>query len=267
MLFITVSPYGYAAIIVLILTIVLTRGVVKRRWPGERAGCMNHFMVASITGMLLLILVMTAMAMTENIYSILTKPRYEAIVVDYHSHRETESYRDANNRSSTREIMMHTPVVQFKGPADTMVVIESDISSSGKPTIGAAMTVVYNSGDKNAQEYSFSSALLMGVSFVVMFIIAVLITGAAKYALGHSMSAYYEFAWAFGLRFLLPFMMLGFLVGMGTALWGYFNGNKDDLPLWAMLLCCFFCVVLFAALVPVYKIATAKKLKLIQRLF
>lgn len=263
MILLSITPYGWGLLSAITLALILSRGVVKRLSPKENSGCMNYAFVALVLSILMIFVFSFSISISQNIYGFFTKPKYKATVISFTSRWEDRSEKDSDGRSRTRQVLMHTPTVQFTGGDGKQVTLETDISSGGEPVIGDTIVVVYAPGDTIAHELSFASIALLAGASLMIFIMGFILYGALQYARGANMKKFTAFAIGFVMRFLFPFAMLSLFVGMAYAIWQYFTGNKPDMPIWAVVVCCFFCLVL-ALTIPVFlKMAYAKKKEIV----
>ena len=175
-----------------------------------------------------------------SVYSLATKPRYTASVVSASS-RESEGTDSQNRRT---QVTMYTPAVTFTGADGTRVDVPTDVSSRDRPIMGSQVTVLYAPGDTVAQEVSVTKfGLLLGAS-AMLFLMGLALVGALQIARGASTDGVRRIAARFVLLVLMPLALLGMLAGIVYAVWQYFAGARPDMPLWAVILCCFFSLVI-----------------------
>lgn len=262
MILLRITPYGWALIAAILLSLALTRGVVRRMSPKENAGCLSFGYTALIISILMIFVLTFSVSISQSIYGFFTKPKYQATVTSFSSHWEDRDEKDSNGRSRKTKVLMHTPTVQFTDQAGNVQLLETDIASGAAPVIGSTIKVVYAPGDTIAHELSFASiALLFGASLMI-FIMGLILFAAIQYARGVNMGGITAFGLGFLMRFLFPFGMLFLLGGMGYALFQYFTGHKPDMPLWAVIVCCFFCLVLLMVIPVFLKMVYGKEKKI-----
>jgi hypothetical protein len=199
MTLLAITTYGWIFIMLLILSLVLTAGVVKRMNAKGRdkgkGGCLNFGFVGLIIYILMIFVYTFSEAIFEKFYHALT-----------------------NVFSPTNANAAHTL------------------------SIGEI-------------------ALLFGAS-IMIFAMALVLIAVIKYAAGGSLSGITDFGLKFLMRFIFPFGMLFLLGGMGFALFQYFMGERPDMPLWAVIICCFFCLILILTIPAIIKMAYGKRNKI-----
>nr|WP_295870515.1 DUF3592 domain-containing protein [uncultured Chitinophaga sp.] len=230
------TGYGWTGIAIIILSVLIAIKILKRRDRNSRPGCLGVGYVSLVVFCLLFFTVGLGGVLCDFVYKVVTLPRYEARVINYTSFES----KDSKNRHR----IMYRATVTFNTADGTPVTMESDVASSGKPEIGEIITVGYKPDMERVEELSWSKFLLMGGASVMLLIIGYFAAGGVLYAMGYKMKRYMGFGMTLLLYFIFPLAMLFLFCGMGYALVLYFMGQKPDMPIWAVAICLFFCLVL-----------------------
>lgn len=248
----TLTGYGWVIILVAIAAILLTYKFLSKKSGSDdfnkkpKAGCLSFGYVFLVI-FSIATLALGGLAMLGNsIYNIASLPRYQATVTGHNSH-QSESRDDKGRRRSTT---MYTPILKFKDNTGTEVEKEADLSSSGKEAMGSVLTVAYENGmDKVVVISTTKYFMLLGLATIMFVLVYVLVLGIA-YSFGIPTGRLLQIGAGFLMYYLVPAGML--LLFYGCAYGGvylYFTGRKPDMPIWAVVVCCFFSVVLFFSLI------------------
>jgi hypothetical protein len=240
MILLRITGYGWTAIVLIALSIFVAIKILKRRNPNEKSGCIGVGYVSLVMFILLSFSTMLAGMLGSFVLNVLTLPRYEAKIIDI------SAYQDTNRRKRTTT--MYRSIVAFTTEDGTPVEIRTDISSSERREIGEVVKVGYRSGMQTAEELSAGKYILMAGGAVMLLVMGYFVIAGIFYAMGAQMSAFYRFGMNLLLYFIFPLGMLFLLGGMGYAVVLYFTGQKPDMPVWAVVVCCFFCLVLLGAM-------------------
>lgn len=249
MILLRITNYGWGMIAVLVLSVLVALKVLKRNDRSLRPGCLGIGYVSLIAFCLFSLSIMLAGMLGSFVLHAFSLPRYEARVVDYSSYEDKDSHN--------RRVTMFRSVVAFTA-CGKPVTLKTDISSSAKRAIGEAVTVGYKPGMEIAEELSGNKYMLIGGAAVLLFIMGYFALGGIAYALGWRMKPFYNFGMSLLLYFIFPLAMLFLLGGMGYAVVLYFMGQKPDMPLWAVVVCSFFCLVLFSAFLGYIRMLTER---------
>lgn len=233
-----ITSYGWGAIGLVLLSVVLALKILKRG-ESRKAGCVSVGYVALILFIVFSSTVVLSGMLGGFVYNAFTLPRYQATVVDHYSY--TSESRDKNG---TRRTTMYQPIVVFKDNADREVRLRSDVASGSPEPLGSVITVGYQPGMATATAFSAGKYLLIGGATVMLLLLGYCSIAGIMYALGGKMQKMISLGLGLLLYLLVPLAMLGFIAGLGYATIEYFRGNKPDMPLWALAICIFFCVVL-----------------------
>ena len=256
MILLSLSSFSWAAILAVLLSFLLTIGMFGRMPRGEAPGCSTYGCTGLVISVAMIFVLACTVAISRSINDYFTKPKYKATIVSFNGRWE-EKEKNGNSRVKTAYRRMHTPVVQFISKEGRTIIMRTDISRGVVPIIGDHLFVAYAPGDRVAQEISAASIGLLSGAVLIMFIIGLGLFAVFRYALGADTKGIKKFSMGFLLRFLLPLGMLLFLAGMSYGLWQYFAG-KQDMPLWAVFVCGFFCLLLLIIIPAFLKLAFGK---------
>lgn len=233
-----ITSYGWSAILIFALSLVLTYLIGQRRVQSGKAGL--GCVVAGYTFLVVFIIMVFAVTITmgvgSSIYStsklIANGKRYQAEVVSYTSH---ESF-DSDSRTTTT---MYTPVVTFTTSSGKLVEHTFSYSSSSRPTVGDYIPVYYDEEINDAVSFGFGGIALFIGSLLMMVIMVFLFLGIVLYALNYDMSWYLGVVKYVGLNFFIPIIMILF---DGLLVYGLFYG--EEVPWFVSGILVFFILVL-----------------------
>lgn len=240
MILLRITGYGWTAIALMALSIFIAIKILKRSSRDGKAGCIGLAYVSLIVFILLGFSTMLTGMLGSFMLNAVTLPRYEAKVI------RTSPYQSTNSRRRTTT--MYRSIVAFTNADGTPVEIGTDISSSERREIGEEVTVGYKPGRQTAVEFTSGSYILMAGGAVMLLVMGYFAVAGIFYAMGSQMSAFYRFGMNGLLYLILPLGMLFMLGGMGYVVVLYFTGRKPDMPVWAVVVCCFFCFVLLGGM-------------------
>ena len=194
---------------------------------------------------------------SQAIYSLATKPSYDAKIVSYSSELVDTERTDSNGRKYRTQTLMHTAQVQFKDQHNKTITIDNSIRSGNAPIIGDHLTVVYKDGDHNAQEKSWRSMLLFAAALFMLFILGFILLMIIAYGMNREMKPYKAFASFLIFRVTLTLGTMAMFAMLSYAVFAYFFlGNPHDLPVWVVAICSFFSLCLLPL---IYHILTGWK--------
>ena len=194
---------------------------------------------------------------SQAIYSLATKPSYDAKIVSYSSELVDTERTDSNGRKYRTQTLMHTAQVQFKDQHNKTITIDNSIRSGNAPIIGDHLTVVYKDGDHNAQEKSWRSMLLFAAALFMLFILGFILLMIIAYGMNREMKPYKAFASFLIFRVTLTLGTMAMFAMLSYAVFAYFFlGNPRDLPVWVVAICGFFALCLLPL---IYHILTGWK--------
>lgn len=194
---------------------------------------------------------------SQAIYSLATKPSYDAKIVSYSSEWVDTERTDSNDRKYRTQTLMHTAQMQFKDQHNKTITIDNSIRSDNAPIIGDHLTVVYKDGDHNAQEKSWRSMLLFAAALFMLFILGFILLMIIAYGMNREMKPYKAFASFLIFRVTLTLGTMAMFAMLSYAVFAYFFlGNPRDLPVWVVAICGFFSLCLLPL---IYHILTGWK--------
>ncbi len=250
MILLRLTGYGWTAIALMALSVLVAIKILKRRSPYGKVGCLGVGYVSLVLFILLSLSTTLVGVLGRFVLNVVTLPRYEAKVIDISSYQG----KDSKNRRTT----MYKSIVEFVTEDGTRVEVGTDVSSSGKRAIGDIVKVGYKPGMQTAEELSGGKYILMGGGALMLLIMGYFVIGGMMYAMGARMAVFYRFGMNLLLYLIFPVAMLFLLGGMGYAVVLYFMGMKPDMPVWAVVVCCFFCLVLLGGMLGYVRMLTER---------
>lgn len=215
-----------------VITLLIIYFFVKRLSKG---GCIAYGYIGLIIFCINLFTVLSlyfTYITTNDVYAILTSgEKYDAKVVNFTS----EQRYKADDGTS---YIMRTPIVKFTTNQGKEILRELNFSTSGLE-IGDRYVVNYNAANDKIITLGFILIIEVVASFIFCFLFTFLFIGILMYSLGYSTAGYKELISKIGLKFFVPFLMIGF---NALLIYGVFYGN--EVPLWATVVLIFFSVML-----------------------
>lgn len=251
MILLRITGYGWTAIALMALSLLVAIKILKRGSRHGKSGCLGVGYVSLVVFILLSLSTALAGVLGRFVLNVVTLPRYEAKVIDISSYQD----KDSRNRSTT----MYKSVVAFVTEDGTPVEIGTDVSSSGRRAIGDIVKVGYRPGMQTAEELSGGKYILMGGGALMLLIMGYFVVAGMMYAMGARMEGFYRFGMNLVLYVIFPVAMLFLLGGMGYAVVLYFMGRKPDMPVWAVMVCCFFCFILLGGMLGYIRMLTERR--------
>ena len=180
----------------------------------------------------------------KRMYDLATKPTYDAVITGYTSQWHESQSTDPNSNIGNKQLM-YTAQLAFKDRNGQQVNIANSVQANSIPAVGDHITVVYAPGDTQAQEKSFRSVLLLGVSVFLLALLGFALLACIAYARNQPMQQFMQLsAIVFG-KLLVP----GAVFIIAGMLWYVpfqylILGNPLCMAKWAMLVCLFFAVMM-----------------------
>lgn len=249
----SLTGYGWLMIVVALLSVLLTYKFLSRKSGDSfdktvkpKAGCLSFGYVFLVIFCIATLALGAVGMFVNSIHNIVSLPRYEAIVIDHDSHRSQSKDSDGRRRSTT----MYTPVLKFVDNQGKEHELKSDLSSSAKETIGSTLTIGYKDGMSKAEVISTTKYfMLLGLGTMMFVLVYALVLGVV-YSFGWSTAFVLRIGAGFLMYFLFPAgMMLLFWGCAYHGLYKHFSGQRHDMPVWAIIVCSIFSLVLFLALI------------------
>ncbi|PZP42688.1 MAG: hypothetical protein DI598_16665 [Pseudopedobacter saltans] len=247
----SLTPAGWFLVALLVLSFVLTLKIVKRKNRDsfddsddarrKATGCVSIAYVFAVVSCVLVLGVGSLRLLIGSIKDTITVTRYQAKVVDYTSYAST---------SKNRRTTMYNPVLEFKTEDGTVIKKEADMASSSPPEIGSYRTVGYKDGKNVLVELSPTKYfMLLGLGTMAALLTFAMV-GAFNYAFGFSNRVLIKLLFGFLFYYLIPAGMILLFYGCAYAgVYRYLAGERNDMPIWAFLVCSFFSFVLFFSII------------------
>jgi len=245
----TITPAGYVFFGTILFGILLMVGV-NRRWKekGEALGCLGNayfgIIVVSIT-----MLFVGGMALgVQSVHQMVSFPKYEATIVSFESEWEEFDREDTDGTRYTEDVLMHTPMLEFTDDNGQLITVPGDIRSGAEPVIGKRITIAYEDGKVNMVTPA-AFGLLTGLAVIVM-ILGYIFVSIICYVLGIKP----KWLDVFGTVVFSVVIFGGMLFMFGAMVYGVFKYFQpgSDMPLWAMLVCAFFALMLALAFLGIF---------------
>jgi hypothetical protein len=170
---------------------------------------------------------------SSTVDSLLFKTKYEARVVEHETSSSENTYR---------------AVVEFKDHNHLLIKKPLNYGGSDPVEIGRVITIGYENGDKSVTNLSFGTQkLVVGAVLLFLFVLGLAVTAIFLHALGRDYSVVIRIALGFVMYVVFPLAMLFFIGVMSWVIWEYFQGKREDMPIWALGICSLFVTILIPA--------------------
>ncbi|NHN27606.1 hypothetical protein FIA58_018145 [Flavobacterium jejuense] len=221
-----ITPFGYFAIGVVLVTIFLTIKIVKRI---NDTGCFgygyNFLLIFSVVSIFLSTSYVTLQSF--NVYIVGTS--YEGKIINYKSYEK--EYKDKNDDGRIKTSILYIPIIEFLDENNKKKQLESSTHSGDIPKIGKTITISYNVDENLVLEHSFTTFLLLIAGFGFAVVFGFLSIGIIKYAFGYSMDGYKQ-QFINGFFIGIKICSVLFTIAFILPIYNYLMG-KSDMPLWA----------------------------------
>ncbi|KPH12508.1 hypothetical protein [Chryseobacterium sp. ERMR1:04] len=175
----------------------------------------------------------------QSTYAYFFEKKYDAKVVRY-------EYTDGDSESDPVPIA----IVEFKNDQNQTIQKSIGYGASHPIEIGKTIKVSYKEGDKYIKNMSFwEQKLIVSLVLIFFFIFTIAIIGITMYALNRDISFIGAIIMGFVIYVVFPGAMLFFIIILSWVMWEYFQGRKDDMPIWALGICSLFVTLLIPALI------------------
>lgn len=184
----------------------------------------------------------------QSAYAYLFEKKYDAKVVKY-------DYTDGDSDSDSVPIA----VVEFKNDHNQTIQKPVSYGTSYPIELGKTIKVSYKEGDKKIKNMSFWEQKLI-VSIILLFfsIFTIAIVGITLYAFNRDISFIWTIIMGFVMYLVFPGAMLFFIIILSWVIWEYFQGKRDDMPIWALGICSLFVTILIPSLLGYFKMLFEK---------
>jgi hypothetical protein len=243
------TAYGWSFVFSLAFTIWLVYQTLHKWRREEKAksgkdegiGCLSASILTLILGsMSFLFFPFLVMFVQTNIQYV-TLPKYDSTIVAIESKWEKQDYTDSDKRTRTRDVLMHTSIVEFIDANNTKVRIHSSIRSGEEPAIGDKVRVAYEAGMSVALEVSFRALALQFGLGVMLLILGFCLLMIVRWVLGKGNDSLMNLGMRALLNIGIPLAMLGMEAGFIYGLMRHFSGEQI-LPMWTVGLLIFFAI-------------------------
>ncbi len=239
----------YTLIFTLVILVLL---FLKKRRKGDKVSASSFILPAVIVLFISSMFFFLGGIVGSAVYSYLFSKKYEAKVVKY-------DYTEGDSDSEPTAIA----IVEFKNDQNKTLQKSIGYGTSYPIEIGKTITVSYKDGDKNVQNLSFGEQkLLAGIALVFFSVFTVAIVATVLYALDRDLSFIWKLVTGFITYFVFPGGMLFFIGILSWVIWEYFQGRKEDMPIWALGICSLFVTLLVPALIGYCKMLFTKPLNI-----
>ncbi|MCT2562582.1 hypothetical protein [Chryseobacterium herbae] len=183
------------------------------------------------------------------VISFFSSPKYEAKVVEYDS---TQSYGDETKKA----------VVEFRDDNNQLIKKPLNYGSSHPVEIGKTITVGYEDGDQSVTNLSFGTQLLpISIISLFLFLLGLAMAWILLYSLGKDYSIIFRIGIGFVMYLVFPAAVLFFIGILSWVIWEYFQGRRNDMPIWALGICSLFVTLLIPAFFGYLKVLFTKEKK------
>ncbi|WP_131368606.1 hypothetical protein [Chryseobacterium soli] len=190
---------------------------------------------------------------SSPVISLLSEPKYEAKVVGYETMESSDS-------DETR-----VAVVEFKNDKNQLIKKPLNYGSSDPVDMGKIITIGYKDGNQSVTNLSFGTQkLIIFMVALFLFVLGLAMTWILLYSLGKDYSIVFRIGMGFVGYLVFPAAMLFFIGAMSWAIWEYFQGKRNDMPIWALGICSLFVTLLIPAFLGYMKMLFSKEKRIIK---
>lgn len=178
-------------------------------------------------------------------------PKYEAKVIAH-------EIMDSSDGDNT-----YTAVVEFKNDRNQLIRKPLNYGSSHPVKIGETITISYKNGDHNVTNLSFGTQkLIVFIVALFLFILGLAMAWITLYSLGWDTSVVLRTGIGFVVYLVFPGGMLFFIGILSWVIWEYFQGKRDDLPIWVLGICSLFVTLLIPSFLGYMKMLFTRERKI-----
>jgi hypothetical protein len=243
------TAYGWSFVFSLFFTIWLTHRTLKK-WrhddllksgKDEGVGCLSAGFLALVLGAMSFLFFPFLVMLIETTHQYAVLPQYQSTIVQVESKWERQDYTDSDKRRQTRDVLMHTSIVEFTDNQEKTVRLPSSIRSGEEPIIGDQLRVAYANGMQTALEVSFRAFAMQFGLLVMLLILGFFLLIIVRWVLGKSNDKLASVGINTVFNAGIPLAMIGMEAGLIYGLMRHFSGEKD-FPLWVVGLLIFFII-------------------------
>lgn len=185
----------------------------------------------------------------QSAYAYLFEKKYDAKVVKY-------DYTDGDSESDAVPIA----IVEFKNDQNQTIQKSIGYGTSHPIELGKTIKISYKEGDKYIKNMDFwEQKLIVSIVLLFFFIFTIAIVGITLYALNLDISFIWTIVMGFMMYIVFPGAILFFIIVLSWVIWEYFQGKRDDIPIWALGICSLFVIFLIPALIGYLKMLFEKE--------
>jgi hypothetical protein len=243
------TAYGWSFVFSLFFTIWLVSQTL-RKWRREEKqksgkdegiGCLSAGILTLILGSMTFLFFPFSVMFFETNYQYATLPQYQSTIVAVESKWEKQDYTDSDKRRQTRDVLMHTSIVEFANAEGATVRLPSSIRSGEEPIVGDKLRVAYAAGMQTAAEISFRAFALQFGLFVMLLILGFCLLLIVRWVLGKNNEKLASAGFSTVLNVGVPLAMIAMEAGFIYGLMRHFSGEKE-FPMWVVGLLIFFII-------------------------
>nr|WP_314495139.1 hypothetical protein [uncultured Chryseobacterium sp.] len=237
----------YPLIFTLIILVLL---FLKKRRNGEKVSVVYFILPTLVVLLISSMFFFLGDIVGSTAYSYLFSKKYEAKVVKY-------DYTEGDADSGPNAIA----VVEFKNDQNKTIQKSIGYGTSTPIEIGKTIKVSYQEGEKEVRNLSFGEQkLLTGIVLVFFLFFTVALVAVVFYALDRDLAWIWKLVAGLITYIVFPGAMLFFIGILSWVIWEYFQGRKDDMPIWALGICSLFVTLLIPALIGYFKMLFTRPL-------
>lgn len=185
---------------------------------------------------------------SSPVISFLSEPKYQAKVVGYETMESSDS-------DETRKA-----VVEFRNDKNQLIKKPLNYGSSDPVEMGKTITIGYEDGDQSVTNLSFGTQkLIIFTVALFLFLLGLAMAWILLYSLGKDYSIVFRIGMGFVGYLVFPAAMLFFIGVMSWVIWQYFQGKRNDMPIWALGICSLFVTLLIPAFLGYMKMLFSKE--------
>ncbi|MFP3597953.1 hypothetical protein [Chryseobacterium sp. SIMBA_029] len=159
----------------------------------------------------------------------------------------------------------YTAVVEFKNDKNQQIKKNLNYSSSEPVEVGEIIKIGYKDGDETVTNLSFETQkLIIFAVTLFLFVLGLAMAWILLYSLGKDYSIVFRIGMGFVVYLVFPAAMLFFIGVMSWVIWEYFQGKRNDMPIWALRICSLFVTLLIPAFLGYMKMLFSKEKRIIK---
>jgi hypothetical protein len=238
----------------LIFTLFILFMNYRKRSQDDEAVSLVSFIFPGIVVYAISSLFFGLIAMISSpVISFLSEPRYQAKVVGYES-------MESNDSEETR-----MAVVEFRNDKNQLIKKPLNYGSSDPVEMGKTITIGYKDGNQSVTNLSFGTQkLIIFIVALFLFVLGLAMGWILLYSLGKDYSIILKIGMGFVIYLVFPAAMLFFIGVMSCVIWEYFQGKRNDMPIWALAICSLFVTLLIPAFLGYMKMLFSKEKRIIK---